>query len=203
MFNTQGTIITNTNASYKSTAELANNAYYDYNYISRSPQTYNNSWYVREPNAIGSAPSNLPEDNVCSCKCWNNDDILGMHPTTMRCNNLPQSAANMVASYGVYQDTELRNADEEDGFVPRNSAYRGIVVNVTGGSSVVRTAEVVPAEENSCSWCVAPQSEAPNTDSDSSCWTTCCKPTINVDIAVYERATKCVSKLVQSVNPSN
>ncbi|KAK4872297.1 hypothetical protein RN001_016421 [Aquatica leii] len=178
-----GTIITNTNCIYKSEAELTTDSYYDCNYSSRSPQTYNNSWYVREPNSNGSATSNVPKDAVCSRKCWNND-MSTMHPTTMRCNNLPQSAANMVASYGVYQDTELRNADEEDGFVPRNSVYRGIVVNATGGSSVVRTAEVIPPEENSCSWCVAPQSDASNTDTEASCWTACCKPTVLLLILV-------------------
>ncbi|KAF5294797.1 hypothetical protein FQA39_LY00281 [Lamprigera yunnana] len=181
MFNNQGTTI-NSDGNYNLETELNTDCYSDYEYSSHSPQTYNSSWYVREVEANGPTTTTAPENASCSCKYWK-EDLSRMHSAPVRCNNLPQSAASIVASYGVYQDSDLRNADEEDGFVHRTSVYRGVVVNATGGSSVVRTGEVVPSEGNSCSWCVTTQSEAPHSNTEPSCWT-CCKPTVLLIILV-------------------
>ncbi|XP_031335468.1 agrin-like isoform X3 [Photinus pyralis] len=171
--------INNTNSNYTVISEFVRNNYIDYASTSQSPHTYNDAWYVREANSDGPKVfrNNLEAESNCSCKCWTNE-ISKMHPSTMRCNNLPQSAASMVASYGVYQDTELRKVDKEDGSFTRNNAHRGIVVNATVGSSVVRTNQSIPLRPSSCTWCVPSQTTASNSGTESSFWTPCCKPSV-------------------------
>lgn len=122
----------------------------------------------------------------------------------MRYNNGPQSAASMVASYGVYNDTGLRISDEDDdGFLQQNSqVYRGVVVNASGDSTVVRSghmqdtsvgaaaaaavASTAPVETNSCGWCLNTQSSATTTSPSSrdSCLISWCRPTILLLILV-------------------
>lgn len=107
----------------------------------------------------------------------------------MRYNNGPQSAANMVASYGVYNDTNIRSEDE-DGFIPRANVYRGVVVNASGDSSVVRNNSQlqqpppVAGESNSrCGWCLSTESTTPSNSRDS-CLMSWCRPTILLLILV-------------------
>lgn len=144
------------------------------------PQTYNASWHVREAPAYGGDHTHNTDttkvDADSCCKCLPRNET---QEPTMRYNT-PQSAANVVASYGVYHDAGLRSEDDEDGFIPRSNAYRGVVVNATGGTSVVRPNEPPPAESESCGWCVNPQPAS----SSESCWMSWCKPTILLLILV-------------------
>lgn len=109
----------------------------------------------------------------------------------MRYNNGPQSAASMVASYGVYKDTGLRSDEDEDGFIPQSSqVYRGVVVNASGDSSVVRsshmqdTSVAAPVETNSCGWCLNTQSSTTPPSTRDSCLISWCRPTILLLILV-------------------
>ena len=133
----------------------------------KSPQTYSDSWYVRETNTYGSSSAaTVDKEQRHSCWCWSKSE--GAPEPAMRYTNGPQSAASMVASYGVYNDATLRADDDEDGFIPRlvrskrprfalflisvdddddstrgifphrANVYRGVVVNAAGDSSVLR-----------------------------------------------------------------
>lgn len=113
------------------------------------------------------------------------------HPK-MRYHNGPQSAATMVASYGVYNDTHIRNEEDEDGFIPRANVYRGVVVNASGDSSVVRpptqpVQQQTPQSAESstrCGWCLSPSSSTPPTTDRESCIMSWCRPTILLLILV-------------------
>ncbi|KAG5885807.1 hypothetical protein JTB14_001416 [Gonioctena quinquepunctata] len=112
----------------------------------------------------------------------------------MRYNNAPHSAASMVASYGVYNDTNyidnnyrdnnFRSDCDEDGFIPRSTACRGVVVNAFGDSSVVRPSQMTRssppnvATSSRCGWCFTPQTNTPASSNRSSCLLTWCRPTI-------------------------
>lgn len=108
----------------------------------------------------------------------------------MRYNNGPQSAARMVASYGVYNDTNLRSDEDEDGFIPRANVYRGVVVNASGDSSVVRSSQLQqpsPAAVEATSrygWCLNAQSTTPSSSGRDSCLLSWCRPTILLLILV-------------------
>lgn len=108
----------------------------------------------------------------------------------MRYNNGPQSAARMVASYGVYNDTSLRSEEDEDGFIPRANVYRGVIVNASGDSSVVRSSQLqqpspAAVEASSrCGWCLNAQSTTPNSSGRDSCLISWCRPTILLLILV-------------------
>lgn len=183
-----GMVINTNNCGYK--GEYVPNYGVRYNgvasYSSQSPQTYNYSWHVRETSAYGAggpppppAPPHLEER--CSCASWPRCE----HYLGMRCPGYPpSSAANVVASYGVY-----RHQDDEGGFASRPVAYKGVVVNAAGTSSVVRPTpppqEAQPQEEerSSCCGCCKRSSPptatatAPAQQSDG-CWWSWCRPTI-------------------------
>nr|XP_022901915.1 agrin-like isoform X3 [Onthophagus taurus] len=149
----------------------------------QAPQTYNTSWHVREPPTYGldhTLQTESKEEADSCCKCLPKTD-LPQDQATMRYNN-PQSATNVVASYGVYHDAGLRNEDDEDGFIPRSNAYRGVVVTAAGGTSVVAPNDQLPPDSETCGWCVNPRSQSAT--STESCWTPWCKPTILLLILV-------------------
>lgn len=146
----------------------------------KPPQTYSESWYVRDASTYGhSAGAQLDS----SCCCW---EPSGAAQPAMRCPNGPQSAANMVASYGVYSDANLRADEDEDGFVPRAaSAYRGVVVNAAGDSAVVRPRhlqDAAPADA-ACGWCLGP-TPTDTPQARTSCAASWCRPTILLLILV-------------------
>lgn len=158
-------------------SDFQNKTSYD-SYTYQSPQTYNNSWYVKETVTDGFVGPNPPRNkHGCFCQCWPNKEFQVQQPT-MNCNNTSGSAANMVASYGVYHDVGLRPTEEEDGFVQRRSTYRGVVVNASGGTNLV------PSEESSCGWCLSPQTQSPAATTGESCWMHWCRPTILLLILV-------------------
>ncbi|GJQ68230.1 hypothetical protein Trydic_g10765 [Trypoxylus dichotomus] len=148
---------------------------------SQSPQTYSNSWHVSEPIGHTAEPSSAGTDKeeAFCCKCLAKNE---QEQTELRYSNCPQSTANMVASYGVYYDTGLRSEDE-DGFIPRSNAYRGIVVNASGGSSVLHAAESANDDSSLCVWCMSNQLP-PSTTTNESWWISWCKPTILLLILV-------------------
>lgn len=107
----------------------------------------------------------------------------------MRYNNGgPNSAASMVASYGVYNDTNLRSDEDEDGFVPRANVYRGVVVNASGDSTVVRTSHLqqqpAPVDNHTCGWCLNSDTNSATPSSRESCLISWCRPTILLLILV-------------------
>lgn len=142
---------------------------------SETPQTYNNSWHVRESATYGSGSVRFKE-GPCTCSSWPKCE----HAAAMRYNNGSQSAASMVASYGVYKDAGLRLPEDEDGFQPRANHYRGVVVNAAGSSSVVRPAGAAPAaarpEVACCGWCG--KSQTGSATQEPSCWFSWCRPTV-------------------------
>lgn len=162
---------------------------------SKSPQTYSDSWYVRETTPYGSSSAAVDKEQRHSCWCWSRS--AGAEPA-MRYTNGPQSAASMVASYGVYNDATLRPDEDEDGFIPRYlspsgctalkgfsraNVYRGVVVNAAGDSSVLRRSqETAPAESYSCGWCERSTTTTPS--NRNSCLISWCRPTILLLILV-------------------
>lgn len=162
-------MVVNSNNYYKSEFVLNDN-HTGVNYRqTERPETYNKTWYVRDANAYG---SNAP----LTC-CGLSKTEQQTASTAMRYNNGPQSAANMVASYGVYQHNSQRPEEDEDGFIPNNS-YRGAVVNSSGDTTVVRSNESTENENRSCGWCIpSPQSSTTPT-TEESCWMSWCKPTV-------------------------
>lgn len=149
----------------------------------KSPQTYSDSWYVRESTPYGS--SSVPRTNKELDRdfwwCWSKP--AATFESTMRYSNGTESAANMVASYGVYSDAV---ADEDDGFVTRGvtgNIYRGVMVNSAGDSRVVCSGPSANAESNSCGWCFSSRvSTIPQPRN--SCFATWCRPTILLLILV-------------------
>lgn len=92
--------------------------------------------------------------------------------------NEANSAARMVASYGVYNDATLRVSEDEDCFIPRTN-YHGVVVNAAGDSSVARPAKLrqaSPAGGPKCGWCTD-QSATPDS-SQRECFVFWCRPTM-------------------------
>lgn len=150
---------------------------------SETPQTYNNSWHVRESATYGSGTVRFKEGAAapCTCSCWPKCEHAAM-----RYNNGAHSAATMVASYGVYKDTGLRLPEDEDGFQPRANHYRGVVVNAAGSSSVVRPASAGPAATRAegccCGWCG--KSQTGSTTQEPSCFFTWCRPTVLLVILI-------------------
>lgn len=136
----------------------------------RNPETYNKTWYVRDTNSYG---SNVP---LTCCGLSKTDQQSTA--TTMRYNNGPQSAANMVASYGVYHHTSQRQEEDEDGFVPNSNNYRGAVVNSSGDTTVVRSNDTNDNEDNSCDWCLPTPQSSTTPSNEESCWMSWCKPSI-------------------------
>jgi hypothetical protein len=152
----------------------------------KPPQTYSDSWYVRETATYGSTSATaVDKEQRQSCWCWSKS--TGAAEPAMRYTNGPQSAASMVASYGVYNDASLRGEEDDDGFIPRANVYRGVVVNAAGDSSVVRPShlqEPAPAETNSCGWCISSRSSTTTPPPRNSCLVTWCRPTILLLILV-------------------
>lgn len=158
-------------------------------YSSQSPQTYNHSWHVRQAVAYGpGGPSHLEER--CTCSCWPRCE----HYQGMRCQNYPApppiTAANVVASYGVYHH-HPQHQDDDDGFRPKSVTYKGVVVNAAGTSSVVRPTpqqqEPPPppqqqqqqhVEDKSCGCCGCCKRSTASSQSEDSCWWSWCRPTI-------------------------
>lgn len=136
----------------------------------RNPETYNKTWYVRDTNSYS---SNAP---LTCCGLTKTDQQLTT-ATAMRYNNGAQSAANMVASYGVYQHTNQRQEDE-DGFLPNSNNYRSAVVNSSGDTTVTRPNETTDNEETSCDWCLPPPQTSATPSNEESCWMSWCKPSI-------------------------
>lgn len=193
-------ILSATKINCKGKSEINTNNYYVTrdNINSRqckSPQTYSDSWYVRESHTYGRDSKSGAVDkqqeqqhtennnNNCWCCLYTED---GIESSVMRYNNGPQSAASMVASYGVYNDTNMRRSvDDEDGFMPRANVYRGVVVNASGDSTVVRSSHhhvhdaVLPDDTDSCGWCFNSQTSS-NTprDRNNACLSSWCRPTL-------------------------
>lgn len=171
-------VVNTSNTNYKT--YVTNSHYSNGDSFKRSqspPQTYNNhSWHVGEGIANEPEPNSSTatkkEERFC-CKCLPKTEE---EQTELRYSNCPQSTANMVASYGVYYESGLRS-DDEDGFIPRSSAYRGIVVNASGGTSVLHTTETQNNDSDLCVWCMANQVQSTTTNNDS-WWLSWCKPTI-------------------------
>lgn len=132
------------------------------------------------------------KEDRCSCECWptGSPEATVNNDTTQQ-KPVPQSAVDMVASYGVYQNPQ--EDDDQAGFVrltnrgyPYQDQQQGVVVNETGDSSVVpRGTEVVDNATSRRSFmqkCCAmlnggTSTPAPN-GQDVDCWVTCCKPAI-------------------------
>ncbi|CAG9816695.1 unnamed protein product [Phaedon cochleariae] len=112
----------------------------------------------------------------------------------MRYTNGQHPAASMVASYGVYNDSDYRETSysdpyrtdrdrEEDGFIPRSNQCRGVVVNASGDSSVVRPSRLQQSPQHAasnsrCGWCLTKDATAQPSSSSASCWISWCRPTI-------------------------
>lgn len=138
----------------------------------RNPETYNKTWYVRDTNSYS---SNAP---LTCCGLTKTDQQLTTS-TAMRYNNGPQSAANMVASYGVYQHTNQRQDEDDDGFVPNSNNYRSAVVNSSGDTTVTRHNDNnTENEDTSCDWCLPPSQSSTTPSNEESCWMSWCKPSI-------------------------
>lgn len=182
-----GMVINTNNCGYK--GEYAPNYGVRHNgtvsYNSQSPPTYNHSWHVRDSTGAPLPPpatsSHLEER--CSCSCWPRcEHYQGMrYPPPLP----PISAANVIASYGVYHHQTQQHQEDEDGFVPnRPNAYKGVVVNVSGASSVLRPTappqEVLPQqEEQQCGCCQKrPRSTTASEQPADGCWWSWCRPTI-------------------------
>ncbi|RZC40678.1 hypothetical protein BDFB_000528 [Asbolus verrucosus] len=155
---------------------------------SKSPQTYSDSWYVRETTTYGSSSAGAVDKEQIGYSCWCWSKSAGAAEPAMRYTNGPQSAASMVASYGVYNDATLRSDEDDDGFIPRANLYRGVVVNAAGDSSVVRAShlqqEPAPTEADSCGWCFGSQTPSTTPEARNSCLVSWCRPTILLLILV-------------------
>lgn len=132
------------------------------------------------------------KEDRCSCECWPTITPESTAVDELQQNNksVNQSAVDMVASYGVYQNPH--EDDDQSGFVritnrgyPYQGQQQGVVVNEAGDSSVVpRGTEVVDNgdERNSLDKCCGllgggssvPAPSAREVD----CWVSCCKPAI-------------------------
>lgn len=169
-------VVNTNNVTYKT--QLSNSHYTNGDSYKRSPspQTYNNSWHVSEPIPHATDPSSTAtaKQEAFCCKCLSKNEP---DQTELSYTNCPQSTANMVASYGVYYDSGSRSEDE-DGFIPRSNAYRGIVVNATGGTSVLHTTESANEDSDLCVWCMANQIPPSTTTTNESCCMTWCKPAV-------------------------
>lgn len=139
----------------------------------RNPETYNKTWYVRDTNSYS---SNAP---LTCCGLTKTDQQLTIS-TAMRYNNGPQSAANMVASYGVYQHTNQREEEDDDGFVPNSNNYRSAVVNSSGATTTYTRPnnDNMENEDTSCDWCLPPTQSSSTPSNEDSCWMSWCKPSI-------------------------
>lgn len=151
---------------------INSNNYYktEFDLNDRNPETYNKTWYVRDANSYG---SNAP----LTC-CGLSKPDQHQTATAMRYNNGPQSAANMVASYGVYQHTNQNQDDDEHGFVPNSNNYRGAVMNSSAGTNVSRPNDATENEETSCDWCLPRPQSSTTPSNEDSCWMSWCRPSI-------------------------
>ena len=175
-------MVVNTSSNNFKTERAVNHAYYNDNdyKLNQTPQAYNNSWYVQEINTLNSQQiiGNKTEPSCCKCL------PRGEPQTTMRYNDGQQSATNMVASYGVYNHNGQATENGEDGFIPRSNAYHGVVVNASGGASVLRPTEALSSDDNSCGWCVSMTQSPSATASEETCWMSWCRPTLLLLILV-------------------
>lgn len=154
-------------------------------YCSQSPPTYNHSWHVLE---TAGEPLSQPQpfEERCSCSCWPRCE----HYQGMRCPGYlappPIPTAGVVPSYSVYHRPHQASQHrvDEDGFVPGPNTYKGVVVNVTGASSVVRPIaplqETQVQEEESGYGCCQRKSQSTisSAQPETGCWLSWCRPTI-------------------------
>lgn len=136
---------------------------------------------------VGTANRLRRKEDRCSCECW----PTGSPEMTMNGDQkaVPQSAVDMVASYGVYQNPH--DDDEQAGFVritnrgyPYQNQQQGVVVNESGNSTVVpRGTEINNTQRKSfmqkcCGFLGNPNPTPAPSGQEDDCWITCCKPAI-------------------------
>lgn len=132
------------------------------------------------------------KEDRCSCECWpTGSPEATINADSTQQKSVHQSAVDMVASYGVYQNPQ--EDDDQAGFVritrtyPYQNQQQGVVVNETGDSSVVpRGTEVVDNAtgqrsfvQKCCGMLGGGNSTTPGSSGQEvDCWITCCKPAI-------------------------
>lgn len=142
------------------------------------------------------------KEDRCSCECWpTGSPEAALHTDhNHQAKTFNQSAVDMVASYGVYQNPH-EDDDDQSGFVritnrgyPYQQQYQhpqqqhpqqqqqGLIVNEAGDSSVIPRNggenQQTPRSlvDKCCAMLSGGSSSTPGAEVD--CWVTCCKPAI-------------------------
>lgn len=178
-YNSNPSSYNNTHSTYVSSSTFSTSPP---KYNSSTAPTYNETWHVWDKSNYGlDVQQNGPKSQSPCCEWWKKPE----HQTSMRCSNGSRYQTGAMTSYGVYQGTRLQNTEGSDDFATtgeKNS--RGVVVNATGNSALVRTSEEQQnSERNICGWCF-PKPRTSTTTENESCLLSWCKPTILLLILV-------------------
>lgn len=130
------------------------------------------------------------KEDRCSCECWPSTDNNVVQDTGANDTTRSLSGVDMVASYGVYGNSQ---DEESSGFAhlsEKNISYgqrnetpvQGVIVNQQGNSAVVRSTS---EPDSSCSKCCPWSSNAPAANSEDYCWIHYCRPALIVLLLIF------------------